>query len=102
MNWINKYNDFRVECIIALREALKKGYDQEELWNNENDDRYELPTAPYVGKYMDYENYSLVLWDGNHFKGIGWESGDEFWFEIDDIDLFNLCKILDYLNELSN
>ena len=103
MNWTNKYNDFRVECIIALREALKKGYNQEELWNDdendENDDRYELPTAFYVGKYMDYETYSLVLWNGKSFKGIGWESGDELWFDIDDLETRTICYLIDLINE---
>lgn len=100
MNWTNKFNDFRVECIIALREALKKGYNQEELWNDEeNDERYEIPTAPYVGKHMDYETYTLVLWDGQSFKGIGWESGDDFWFDIDDLETRTICNLIDLIDE---
>lgn len=100
MNWTNKYNDFRVKCIISLREALKKGYNQEKLWNDEeNDERYEIPTAPYVGKHMDYETYALVKWCEKSFKGIGWESGDDFWFEIDDLDTRTICNIIDLINE---
>jgi hypothetical protein len=99
MNWTNKYNDFRVECIKALQEALKKGYNKEELWNSEEDERYEIPTAPYVGKHMDYETYSLILWDGKSFKGIGWESQDDFWFDVDDLETRTICELIDLINE---
>lgn len=99
MNWTNKHNDFRIECIIALREALKKGYDYEELWNSEDDERYEIPTSPYVDKHMDYESYALILWDGNSFKGIGRESGDYFWFDIDDLETRTICHLIDLINE---
>lgn len=100
MNWTNKYNDFRVECIIALKEALNKGYNQEEIWNDEDSDkRYELPTACYVGKHMDYETYSLILWDGDSFKGIGWESQDNFWFDVDDLETRTICNLIDLINE---
>lgn len=99
MNWTSKYYDFRVECIIALKEALKKGYNQEELWNSENDERYEIPTASYVGKYLNYETYTLVEWCEKSFKGIRWESGDEFWFEIDDLETRTICHLIDLINE---
>ena len=103
MNYQNKYNDFRAEVIIQLRQTLKeKGYDQTDEWFKEdedecyNDDRYNLPYA-YVGD-DDLYLYYIVRWDGESF--LCYSSEDiEYWIEIDDIDLLNLCKILDYINE---
>lgn len=98
MNWTNKYNDFRVECIKALQEALKKGYNKEELWNSGDNSRYELPKEIYSEDGY-YEFYSLVSWDGDSFKGIGWESEDDFWFEIDDLETITICHLIDLINE---
>lgn len=98
MNWINKYNDFRVECIKALQEALKKGYNQEELWNNEQDERYDLPLASYR-EDGSYEFYSLVSWDGESFIGMSWESGDDDNFWIDDLETRTICHLIDLINE---
>ena len=100
MNYTNKYNDFRVECIIALREALKKGYNQEELWNDKEDERYSLPTERY---YEDgfYEYYTIVKWDSEEecFTGIGWQSYDDFHFWIDDLETRTICHLIDLINE---
>lgn len=98
MNWTNKYNDFRIESIIALREALKKGYNQEELWNSGDNLRYGLPKAAY-SEDGSYEFYSLVSWDGDSFKGISWESGEDYNFWIDDLETRTICNLIDLINE---
>lgn len=107
MSYQNKYNDFKAEVIIQLRKVLNnKGYDQTTEWFKEDEDecysndRYDLPFA-YVGDEDALYQYYIVRWDGESFLCYNSEDMD-YWIEIDDIDLFNLCKILDYLNELSN
>lgn len=101
MNWTDKYNDFRAECIIALKEALKKGYNQKELWNNkENDERYSLPIEIYCDDGF-YEYYTIVKWDSEEecFTGIGWESEEDFHFWIDNLETRTICNLIDLINE---
>ena len=97
MNWTNKLNDFRVECIKALQEALKKGYDKRET---EIQDTYQLPIAIYYGD-TEGEFYSLIYWDKeeNSFLGIHWYDSSEFWFEIDDLETRTICHLIDLINE---
>lgn len=91
MNYQNKYSDFRAEVITQLRQALKeKGYNRQE--------QEDLPQE-YIFDSSISEWYSIIWWDGESFRGIGNESNDDYWFEIDDLSLLNLCKILDYINE---
>lgn len=96
MSYENKYNDFKAEAIIKLRQLLnEKGYDREEKYNNSDED---FPTQYVFDSSID-EIYSIVLWDGESFKGIGHLSKDDYWFEIEELDLFTLCQIADYINE---
>ena len=104
MNYLNKYNDFRVECIIALKEALKKGYNQEELWaelvENEDCDVSEYDKFPAEllrdddGGYL----YYIVKWDGESFLAYNDENMD-YWFEIDDLETRTICNLIDLINE---
>jgi len=88
MNWTNKYNDFRVECIIALKEALKKGYDKSDVTGQEI---YNLPTAIYYGD-LSSEVHGLVSWDSEEecFLGISWYTSEPYHFWIDDLETPNL------------
>ena len=90
MNYQNKYNDFKAEIIIQLRQLLnEKGYNQEETEN-------------IIQQYLcanTNQYYKIVLWDGESFKGLGNETDSEYWFEIEELDLFTLCQIADYINE---
>lgn len=99
MNWTNKYSDFRVECIIALREALKKGYNKEELWNSEKDEKYGIPTAIYYGDIGSEVHY-LISWDAEEecFTGISWETSEEYHFWIDDLETRIICELIDLIN----
>lgn len=101
MNWINKYYDFRTECIEALREALKKGYDQEELWNEmDNEEEYDYDKFPSEllrdddGGYL----YYIVKWDGESFLAYNDENMD-YWFEIDDLETRTVCNLINLINE---
>ena len=98
MNWTNKYNNFRVKCIEVLKEELKKGYNQEELWNSGDNLRYGLPRATY-SEDGSYEFYSLVSWDGDSFIGMSWESGEYYSFWIDDLETRTICHLIDLINE---
>ena len=97
MDWINKYNYFREDCVHALKAALKKGYNQEELWSSEKI-KYILPRTIYC-EDGSYEHYSLVSWDGDAFKGISWESEDDYFFWIDDLETRTICHLIDLINE---
>ena len=104
MSYQNKYSDFKAEVIIQLRQVLKeKGYDQTDEWFKEDedecysDDRYNLPRA-YIGHDDTMYLYFIVRWDGEFFLCYNHENM-EYWIEIEDIDLLNLCKILDHINE---
>ena len=104
MSYQNKYSDFKAEVIIQLRQVLKeKGYDQTTEWFKEDkdecysDDRYNLPHA-YVGDEDALYQYYIVKWDGESFLCYSSENM-EYWIEIENIDLLNLCKILDHINE---
>lgn len=98
MTYIDKYHKLRAYFINELKEQLLiKKYDKTEQWEEDNE-KFNLPTHYYLEDF-GYEIYSIVLWDGDSFKGIGWESNDEYWFGIDDLDTNVIAHILDILNE---
>lgn len=97
MKYQNKYNDFKAEVIINLRQLLEKGYDRTEEWEDEHK-KFDLPIQYYMEDF-GYEAYSLVKYDMDGFKGISRESDDDYWFEIEELDLFTLCQIADYLEQ---
>lgn len=104
MSYENKYNDFKAEAIIKLKQLLEeKGYDRTEDWNKVDEDgcfsdtRYELPLT-MVGDEDGFYSYYVVQWDGESFLGYNREDMD-YWFEIEDLDLFAICELIDYINE---
>lgn len=99
MSYINKYIDFKTECISKLRTLLKeKGYNVKDKWEQDNEDKFSLPTQTYYGENGDYYTYTLVYWDNESFLGKEWESGDEYWFDIQELDLPNICHLIDFIN----
>lgn len=104
MTYLDKYYSFRAKLTDQLLLELKeKGYDQTTKWFKEDedecysDDRYNLPRA-YIGHDDAMYLYFIVRWDGESFLCYNHENM-EYWIEIEDIDLLNLCKILDHINE---
>lgn len=104
MSYQNKYNDFKAEVMIQLRQLLnEKGYDREKDWLETDedecysDDRYKLPYTLLGDEDGSYPYY-IVKWDGQSFLGYNNEDMD-YWFEIEELDLFTLCQIADYINE---
>ncbi len=102
MNYQNKYNDFKAEIIIQLRQLLnEKGYDRTKEWLERDecytDGRYELPYT-LLGDEDGFYTYYIVKWDEESFLGYNNEDMD-YWFEIDELDLFTLYQIADYINE---
>jgi len=101
MTYIDKYFELRAEVIKKLKEVLKtKKYDRLDIWNNEEDDtlKYNLPQESYQDDGF-YDDYYLVLSSGESFLGYTVENNDSLWFTLDNISTYNLCYILDYLNE---
>ena len=106
MNYQNKYNNFKAEIMTQLRQLLsEKGYDREKDWVEVdedgcfNDERYDNIASTLLGDDEDgFYPYYIVKWDGESFLGNNNEDMD-YWFEIEEFDLFTLCQIADYINE---
>ena len=98
MTYLDKCHEFRAELIRKLKEQLlTKKYDKRMIW--EADIEREVLPVQYYLEDFGYELYSLVYSDGELFKGIGWESDDEYWFTIDELDTEVIAHILDMLND---
>lgn len=98
MTYLDKYYEFRAELIRELNEQLlTKEYDKTDVWEDENE-RFNLPTQYYLEDF-GYELYPIVKYDMDGFKGIGRESEEEYWFEIDELDTEIIAHILDILND---
>lgn len=96
MTYLDKYYDFRAELIKELRQQLlTKEYDMTHIWEDE-DERFSLPQELYTEDYS-YDVYSLVKYDMEGFKGIGWETEDEYWFDIETLGTETIAHILDML-----
>ncbi len=97
MNWINKLYELRAEAILELGRVIVKGYDKAET---DSQDMYQLPTGTYYGDFGT-ETYALIYWDKEEqmFQGKSWDTGEDYWFNIDALGTQTICNLIDFINE---
>ena len=99
MTYLEKYSELNDQVSAELKRlAEEKGYDENELWESTHDERYSIPTEIYYDD-GDYERYTLVKWEDDSFIGYSWDDNDTFFFNIEDLDLFTKCRLIDWINE---
>ena len=99
MNWTDQYNDLRsraAEQLILCRFDLTKEW--QESYEKDTAYRYELPSTILYNDGF-YDTYSIVHFDGESFLGYNWDDGERFWFNIDELSLNCICKLIDLINE---
>lgn len=99
MNWTNKLWELRTEAILELGKVLEKGYDKTEL---DGQGQLDLPHTIYYGD-LGSEIFSLIYWDKEEecFTGKSWDTGDYYYFYLNDLDALCICNLIDLINEES-
>jgi len=77
-NYYKVLSDVKKELILRIEKIAKKDIVLYDTSKDIDDEYYELPTFPIIGKYEQYYTYSIVKVT-KHSKviGSGWEEGDE-------------------------
>lgn len=99
MTYLEKYSELNKQVSSELKKLVEeKGYDETKLWESEDDSRYDIPTELYLDDGF-YTRYTLVKWEDGSFTGRSWDTNNEFFFDIEDLDLFTKCELIDWINE---